>query len=161
MSRQSGFGTETSMVILTAYLHQGLDGEVHPSWYCWTFQQHIIDHGIGLEWLAEMELGGTVPWCFHFFLPNKSQKMILGDICLRTRLLQYGVPRVYPFPHFLNIYVELLRQIIQEFGVGWHQYVDDAQLCFSMLPTLKIQWKSWAACLNAIRDWMEANKLKF
>lgn len=160
MSRQSGFGIEMSMVILTAYLHQGLDGEVHPSWYCWTFQQHIIDMVLvwsdWLKWsLGALFLDASTSSCLT------SPRRWFWETSAWEPDLQYGVPRVYPFPRVFNIYMELLRQIIQEFGVGWHQYVDDAQLFFSMLPTLKIQWKSWAACLYAIRDWMEANKLKF
>lgn len=59
-----------------------------------------------------------------------------------------------------NIYMKLLGEIIQEFGVECHQYVVVAQLYLSLPSHSKEAVEVLRHCLDLIGHWIKANKLK-
>lgn len=51
----------------------------------------IIDHGVLLNWLTQLELGGTILQWLHFFW--QTQMMRLQDTFSKSCLLTCGVPQ--------------------------------------------------------------------
>uniref|UniRef100_A0A803TXA5 Reverse transcriptase domain-containing protein n=1 Tax=Anolis carolinensis TaxID=28377 RepID=A0A803TXA5_ANOCA len=120
-----------------------------------------INHGILLGCLAGMGLGGTILQWLRSFLEGRSQMVSLGDTCSAPQPLTCGVPQGSVLsPMLINIYMKLLGEIIQSFGVRCHLYADDVQLCHSFPPVTQEAVQVLNRCLAAVSDWMGSNKLK-
>lgn len=57
------------------------------------------------------------------------------------------------FPHFLNIYMKLLGEVIQRSGLNCHQHVDDTQLCLVQPEDPKDAVITMNMCLEAVLEW--------
>ena len=59
-----------------------------------------------------------------------------------------------------NIYMKLLGEVLQSFGVQCHQYEDDTQLFLSFPPNSREDVLTLNQCLASVKGWMRVNKLK-
>ncbi|KAF7253476.1 RNA-directed DNA polymerase from mobile element jockey [Varanus komodoensis] len=120
-----------------------------------------IDHGILLDRLAGLGVGGTVLRWYRSYLNSRFQKVVLGDYGSEPWQLCYGVPQGSILsPLLFNIYMKPLREVIRRCGLWNHQYADDTQLylSFSTNPGEAVAVLNW--CLAEVMGWMRANKLK-
>lgn len=89
---------------------------------------------------------GTILQWFRS-LANRSQLVIIGDTCLTSWPLGYGVPYcLILYPMLFNVYRKQLGEFIGDFEVGCHHYTDDQVGC----------WGSGVP-LEEIMIWMRAN----
>ncbi|XP_061463050.1 uncharacterized protein LOC133375459 [Rhineura floridana] len=158
-----GFGTETALVALFDDLCQERDRGSVTLLILLDLSAAFdaIDHGILLERLAELGVGGTAWQWFHSYLAGCLQKIILGEHCSTPWVLQYGVPQGSVLsPMLFNIYMKPLGAVIRSFGVHCHQYADDTQLYFSFSSSSGEAVDVLNSCLDATMDWMRTNKLR-
>uniref|UniRef100_A0A8D2J3D3 Reverse transcriptase domain-containing protein n=1 Tax=Varanus komodoensis TaxID=61221 RepID=A0A8D2J3D3_VARKO len=120
-----------------------------------------IDHGILLDRLAGLGVGGTSCRWFRSYLNGRFQKVVLGDYGSVPWQLCHGVPQGSILsPLLFNIYMKPLGEVIRRCGLRNHQYADDTQLylSFSTNPGEAVAVLNW--CLAEVMGWMRANKLK-
>ena len=105
-----------------------------------------IDHGVLLDRLAGLGVGGTVLQRFRSFLADHVQRVVLGDSCSVQWRLCHGVPqRSILSPMLFNIYMEPLGEVLRRLGLRSQQYGDDTQLYLSFstnpgeAPAIKIK----------------------
>ncbi|KAF7243255.1 putative RNA-directed DNA polymerase from transposon BS [Varanus komodoensis] len=120
-----------------------------------------IDHGILLDRLAGLGVGGTaLPW-FHSYLNDRFQKVVLGDYGSAPWQLCHGVPQGSILsPLLFNLYMKLLGEVIRRCGLRNHQYADDTQLYLSFSTNPGEAVAVLNRCLAEVMGWMRANKLK-
>ncbi|KAF7238147.1 Sperm-associated antigen 17 [Varanus komodoensis] len=120
-----------------------------------------INHGILLNRLVGLGVGGTVWRWFRSYLNGRFQKVVLGDYGSAPWQLCHGVLQGSILsPLLFNIYMKPLGEVIRRCGLWNHQYADDTQLylSFSTNPGEAVAVLNW--CLVEVMGWMKANKLK-
>ncbi|XP_078241329.1 uncharacterized protein LOC140704108 [Pogona vitticeps] len=120
-----------------------------------------INHGVLLDRLAELRVGGNTLRWFHSFMADCVQEVVLGDSCSGPWCLCHGVPQgLILSPMLFNTYMKPLGEVIRRFVLRSQQYADDTQLCilFSTNPGEPVSVLN--LCLDLIMDWMRVNKLK-
>uniref|UniRef100_A0A803SUT5 Reverse transcriptase domain-containing protein n=1 Tax=Anolis carolinensis TaxID=28377 RepID=A0A803SUT5_ANOCA len=158
-----GFSTETALVALVDDLRRELDRGSVTLLVLLDISAAFdtIDHGILLERLSGMGLGGTALQWLQSFLEGRSQLVKLGDTCSDPWPLTCGVPQGSILsPMLFNIYMKPLGEVIRSFGVRCHLYVDDTQLYYSFPPKSKEAPRILDQCLAAVLAWMRVNKLR-
>ncbi|KAF7241457.1 hypothetical protein EYD10_11979, partial [Varanus komodoensis] len=91
-----------------------------------------IDHGILLDRLVGLGVGGTAWQWFRSYLNGRFQKVVLGDCGSAPWQLCHGVLQGSILsPLLFNIYMKLLGEVIRRCGLRNHQYADDTQLYLS------------------------------
>ncbi|KAF7244356.1 LINE-1 retrotransposable element ORF2 protein [Varanus komodoensis] len=95
-----------------------------------------IDHGILLDRLAGLGVGGTALQWFRSYLNGRFQKVVLGD---------YDSAPWQLYPLLFNVYMKRLGEVIRRCGLRNHQYTDDTQLylSFSTNPGEAVAVLNW------------------
>ncbi|KAF7252107.1 putative RNA-directed DNA polymerase from transposon BS [Varanus komodoensis] len=120
-----------------------------------------IDHGILLDRLAGLGVGGTALRWFCSYLNDRFQKVVLGDYGSAPWQLCHGVPQGSILsPLLFNIYMKPLGEVIRRCGLRTHQYADDTQLYLSFSTNPGEAVAVLNRCLAEVMGWMRANKLK-
>ncbi|KAF7242950.1 putative RNA-directed DNA polymerase from transposon BS [Varanus komodoensis] len=123
-----------------------------------------IDHGILLNRIAGLGVGGTAWWWFRSCLNGRFQKVVLGDKmdpCGTPWHNCHGVPQGSILsPLLFNFYMKPLGEVIRRCGLRNHQYADDTQLYLSFSTNPGEAVAVLSRCLAEIMGWMRANKLK-
>ncbi|KAF7254271.1 CMP-N-acetylneuraminate-beta-1,4-galactoside alpha-2,3-sialyltransferase [Varanus komodoensis] len=146
-----GYGTESALVALC----RERDGGVCPAAF------NTIDHGILLDRLTRLGVGGTAWQWFRYYLNSRFQKVVLGNFGSAPWQLCHGVLQGSILsPLLFNIYMKLLGEVIRRCGLRNHQYSDDTQLCLSFSTNPGEAVAVLNRCLAEVMGWMRANKLK-
>ena len=99
------------------------------------------------------------------YLSDRTQSVIIGKSISEAKDLTTGVPQGSVLgPLFFLIYLLPLYQILKKHGILFHGYADDTQLYVKFNPkcaeSLADAIRRLEACIDDIRAWMTANKLK-
>ncbi|KAF7246017.1 putative RNA-directed DNA polymerase from transposon BS [Varanus komodoensis] len=120
-----------------------------------------INHGILLDRLVGLGVGGTALRWFCSYLNGRFQKVVLGDYGSAPWQLCHGVPRGSILsPLLFNFYMKPLGEVIRRCGLRTHQYADDTQLYLSFSTNPGEAVAVLNRCLAEVMGWMRANKLK-
>ncbi|XP_061484291.1 cilia- and flagella-associated protein 95 isoform X2 [Rhineura floridana] len=160
---RTGHGTETALVALVDDLRRALDRGEHAFLVLLDLSAAFdtVDHGILLDRLEGMGIGGIVLWWFRSYLSDRHQRVALGDEVSDPWPLSCGVPQGSILsPMLFNIYVKPLGAIIRRFGLQCHQYADDTQLYLSFKSSPELAVDTISKCLESVSEWMGGNRLK-
>ncbi len=124
-----------------------------------------LDHKLLLERLhtrCGVE-GVSLKW-FESYLTNRSQSILINGTESEKQNLAYGVPQGSVLgPLLFTIYTAPLGDLLRQHGLDYHIYADDTKLYLSFAPIQEaadLAISNLELCIQDIRSWMKANKLK-
>lgn len=120
-----GFSTEIVMLIDDLWQCQD---EVAASIHDLSAVFDAINPVVCLNWLYELEIGGTILWWFFSFLWGWLQWCWLGKRSFPSPFLCEVIQSSTPSICIFYTYIKLLGAIIYGFGVQHHPYADNTQL---------------------------------
>uniref|UniRef100_A0A8D2J5Z0 Reverse transcriptase domain-containing protein n=1 Tax=Varanus komodoensis TaxID=61221 RepID=A0A8D2J5Z0_VARKO len=144
-----GYGTESALVALYDDLCRERDRGSASLLVLLDLSEAFdnIDHGILLNRLVGLGVGGTAWRWFRSYLNGRFQKVVLGDYGSAPWQLCHGVPQESILsPLLFNIYTKPLGEVIRRCGLRNHQYADDTQLylSFSTNPGEAVAVLTWS-----------------
>ena len=122
-----------------------------------------IDHAILLHRLQhDFGLSGTVLDWFSSYLSGRIQSVSVHSHTSVPASVSCGVPQGSVLgPILFVLYTTPLSAVIERHSILHHSYADDSQLQNSATPDrLPDLIDSMRLCIDDIKDWMTANKLK-
>jgi hypothetical protein len=124
-----------------------------------------IDHNILLHRLEDVGIGGRALTWFQDYLKERTQKVKINDACSQSCDLSVGVPQGSVLgPLLFLCYILPLQRIIERHGILRHGYADDSQLYCPLTvgdaANTQQEVRRMERCIDDIRSWMYANKLK-
>ena len=95
-----------------------------------------VDHSILLHRLqTRFGMGGVVESWFSTYLHNRTVKVNVKNTFSKEHLLTYSLPQGSIIgPQGFKLYTAPVGDIIREYGVYFHSYVDDIQLFAEFNP---------------------------
>ena len=123
-----------------------------------------VDHGILLEALNKLGLGGKAFEWFRLYLSGRCQRISVRGCQSESLKLNCGVPQGSCLgPLLFTIYTRLLLDVVQDYLPSVHCYADDTQLYVSFSPADVTDHSAAITaikrCIQVIRNWMHENKL--
>ena len=122
-----------------------------------------IDHKILLQRLERWYgfTGNIIKW-FSSYLSNRRQSVKVKGSLSHFKELIYGVPQGSVLgPLLFSMYTRPLSKVISSFAVAHKLYADDTQIYLSFsAKDRQSSINTLQAFLNAVQNWMFANKLK-
>ena len=122
-----------------------------------------IDHGILLHRLQyQFGLNGTALRWLESYLTNRTQCILIDGVKSFSKQITCGVPQGSVLgPLLFSVYLSELGQLIREYNMSFHTYADDTQIYIAFNPgETDITIERLELCINKIRAWMIASKLK-
>ena len=124
-----------------------------------------IDHSILIQRLqGYFGITGTSLNWFRSYLSQRSQSVVIGNEKSAPLRLEYGVPQGSVLgPVLYSLYTTPLSRHVQSHNILHHFYADDSQL-YNVFKSLPVEVQKsicdMEGCLETVRSWMSANKLK-
>ena len=123
-----------------------------------------IDHGTLIQCLSSwFGVGGVVLNWFKSYLCDRYQCIKIGSVLSDAKRLLFGVPQGSVLgPILFSLYTIPLSKVIQNHpGICFHFYADATQLYVHLTHNHATQaFDRLKNCLNDVRRWLSANKLK-
>ena len=106
--------------------------------------------------------GRCLDW-FKSYLSDRTQCIKIGSVLSEARKLKFGVPQGSVLgPILFSLYTTPLSKVISKHpDVKFHFYADDTQLFIHLKhKNAKIAFDRLGKCLEDVKQWLCANKLK-
>ena len=165
---RSGHSTETAMIKIKSDIGCMLDKGESALLVLLDLSAAFdtIDHQILLHRLENLiGIKGAVLSWLSSYLQERQQYVQVDDMSSSMHALRIGVPQGSVLgPLLFLLYVLPLSRIFSAHDISHHGYADDTQI-YCSLPSRDSAalWQTIArveSCLNEVRNWMCANKLK-
>ena len=120
------------------------------------------DHNILLCRLNTFGIQGTAFDWFKSYMSDRHQGVVVNGVMSEPVVLKYGVPQGSVLgPILFSFYTEPLADILTEKKCDYHKFADDTQIATAATTSnFEELQKRLENCLDAIRVWMQSNKLK-
>ena len=113
-----------------------------------------LHFGILIQRLAEIGIRDNALKWFRLYLEGRTVSVKVNYSRSSPDVKKYGVPQGSVLgPTLFNVYSRLLDDIMQKYGISYHMYADDSQLCVLVLihVTRKQQWPIWSCVFRKSR----------
>ena len=119
-----------------------------------------VDHGLLLNDLKLLGLGGNVLKWFESYLRDRRFKVVIGEEVSEEGTMTSGVPQGSVLgPILFTIYTAELSFLLENLGVSFHFYADDTQIYFKITDIREDKIKIDRVIQN-VKNWMTGKKLK-
>merc|ERR1719154_616838 len=113
-----------------------------------------VDHGLLLNDLKLLGLGGNVLKWFESYLRDRRFKVVIGEEVSEEGTMTSGVPQGSVLgPILFTIYTAELSFLLENLGVSFHFYADDTQIYFKITNIREDKIKIDRVIQN-VKNWM-------
>jgi len=122
-----------------------------------------IDHSILIRRLDSVfGISSTALSWVKSYLTNRTQTIVIDDLCSEPTLLSFGVPQGSVLgPLLFVMYMQPLAQVIASHSVSHVSYADDTQLHnHGPVSDAKAVVHEIERCATDVKNWMAGNKLQ-